>query len=354
MGTGDIYTQAAGATNIASGGTLAGTVDVTGGAVNIASGGTLAGTANVTGGSLDGTGTVAGTVNDSSGGTVFAGPSIGTPGTLTVSGTYNQSGTGDLEANIGSGGTSSGVVADTGGFVNLNGGTLSVSSTPAVGSLLTVMTFGAGDLVGQFAAVQDGSAIGDGSFVNLGDGTSLEVFYNNDSGNIEIERVENASLATSYNWTDATANWNTPSDWSGGQVPGPTANVVIGNTATGNVTLNGSSGDTTVNALSILASNALTVSGVTLTSANGITVAANGSLSLSNGEIDGSVLSGAGLLQTTASTVGAGGRHDRGRHELYRPKQHDRPILKARSTTRARSSRSAGMARTATSRSSMR
>jgi hypothetical protein len=113
---------------------------------------------------------------------------------LTVSGTYNQSGTGDLEANIGSGGTSSGVVAVTGGYVNLNGGTLAVSSTPAVGSLLTAMTFGAGDLVGQFAAVQDGSAIGNGSNVTLGDGTSLEVFYNNDGGNIEIERVNNASV----------------------------------------------------------------------------------------------------------------------------------------------------------------
>ena len=120
------------------------------------------------------------------------------------------------------------------------------------------MTFGAGDLVGQFAAVQDGSAIGDGSNVNLGDGTTLEVFYNNDGGNIQIERVNNSSLATSYNWTDATGNWSTAADWSGGQVPNPTANVVIGNTTTGNVTLNSSSGDTTVNSLSILASNALT------------------------------------------------------------------------------------------------
>ena len=305
MGAGDIYTQAVGATNVNAGGKLAGTVDVTGGAVNIAAGGTLAGTANVTGGSLDGTGTVAGTVNDSSGGTVFAGPSIGTPGTLTVIGTYNQSGTGDLEANIGSGGTSSGVVADTGGFVNLTGGTLSVSGTPAVGSVLTVMTFGGGGLVGQFAAVQDGTAIGNGSNVNLGDGTTLEVFYNNDGGNIQIERVNNSGLATGYNWTDATGNWSTAADWSGGQVPNPTANVVIGNTTTGNVTLNSSSGDTTVNSLSILASNALTISGVTLTSATGgggISVAAGATLSLSNGEIDGSTLSGAGLLQTTAST----------------------------------------------------
>ena len=270
----------------------------------------LAGTATVTGGSLDGTGTVVGTVNDLSGGTVFAGPNIGTPGTLTVNGNYNQSGTGDLEANIGGGGTSSGVVADTGGFVNLTGGTLSVSSTPAIGSLLTVMTFGAGDLVGQFAAIQDGSSTGDGSFVDLGDGTSLEVFYNNDAGNIQIERVNNASLATTYKWTDATGNWSTAADWSGGQVPNPTANVVIGNTATGNVTLNGSSGDQTVNSLSILASNALTISGVTLTSATGgagISVAAGASLSLASGEINGSVLSGAGLLQTVSGNSALAG-----------------------------------------------
>jgi hypothetical protein len=59
---------------------LAGIIDVTGGAVNIVSGGTLAGTANVTGGSLDGTGTVVGTVNDLDGGTVFAGLNLGTQG----------------------------------------------------------------------------------------------------------------------------------------------------------------------------------------------------------------------------------------------------------------------------------
>jgi fibronectin-binding autotransporter adhesin len=294
MGAGDVYTQAAGATNIASGGTLAGT-------------------ANVTGGSLDGTGTVLGTVNDISGGTVFGGPSVGTPGTLTVNGTYNQSGTGDLEANIGSGGTSSGVVTVSGGFVNLSGGTLSVSSTPAVGTVLTVMTFGPGHLAGQFAAVKDGASIGDGSFVNLGDGTSIEVFYNEDGGNIQIERVNNASLATTYTWIDGTANWSTAADWSGAQAPNSTGNVVIGNTSTGNVTLNGSTGDATVNSLSIAASNALTVSSVTLTSANGISVAAGATLSLSSGEINGSVLSGAGLLQSVsgnnalaADTISAG------------------------------------------------
>ena len=135
MGTGDIYTQAAGATNIALRRHARRDRRRHRRRRQSRSGGAVAGTANVTGGSLDGTGTVAGTLNDTSGGTVFAGPSIGTPGTLTVSGTYNQSGTGDLEANIGSGGTSSGVVADTGGFVNLNGGTLTVSSTPAVGSV---------------------------------------------------------------------------------------------------------------------------------------------------------------------------------------------------------------------------
>ena len=65
---------------------------------------------------------------------MFAGLNLGTPGTLTVSGDYNQSGTGNLVANIGGGGTTSGVVADTGGgYVNLTGGTLSVSSTPVIG-----------------------------------------------------------------------------------------------------------------------------------------------------------------------------------------------------------------------------
>ena len=54
--------------------------------------------------------------------------------------------------------------------------------------------------------------------------------------------------------------------------------------------------------MTIAASNALTVSGVSLTSAYGISVAASGSLSLSSGEINGSVLSGAGLLQSSSGT----------------------------------------------------
>jgi fibronectin-binding autotransporter adhesin len=176
LGAGATYTQAAGATNIGSGGMLLAAGDTytqVGGATNITSGGTLAATVDVTGGSLDGTGTVAGTVNDTSG-TVFGGFSFGTPGTLTISGTYNQSGTGILEANIATGGGSSGVVAVTAGnFVNLTGGTLLVSATPSVGVAMTVMTFGAGDLIGQFDHVQDGSTIGDGGSVNLGDGSVL-------------------------------------------------------------------------------------------------------------------------------------------------------------------------------------
>jgi hypothetical protein len=291
MGAGDVYDQAGGYTTINSGGTLIG------------------GTIDVTGGYLDGTGNVVGTV-DVTGGGVVGGSSFGNSlGTLTIDGTYNQSGTGALDANIANGGGSAGVVAVAAGYyVNLSGGTLVVSSTPQVGVLMTVMTFQAGYLIGQFASVQDGSAIGDGSNVNLGDGTTLEVFYNNDSGTIQIERVENSTLATTYEWTDGTANWNTPSDWSGGVVPGPTADVIIGSTSTGNVTLNGSSGDTTVDSVSILASNALTVSGVTLTAAtgaSGISVASGGSLSLvGNGEIDGSVLSGAGVLQTPGGNTG--------------------------------------------------
>ena len=76
------------------------------------------------------------------------------------------------------------------------------------------------------------------------------------------------------------------------------------------MTLNGLSGDQTVNSLSILASNALTVSGVTLTSATGgagISVAAGATLSLASGEINGSVLSGAGLLQNVSGTSALAG-----------------------------------------------
>ncbi|MBS0558591.1 MAG: hypothetical protein JSR21_00905 [Proteobacteria bacterium] len=291
VGAGHGYTQAGGSTGVAAGGTL------------------TAQTVDLTGGYLDGTGSVVGTVNNATGGTIYGGFQFGQPGTLSVNGVYNQGGTGTLEANISYNGTSSGVVAVTGNnFVNLTGGTLLLSGAPALGQVETVMTFGGGDLIGQFSHVQLGSAIGDGSNVALSDGTTVEVFYNNDAGTIQIERVSTASLATSYHWTGGTGNWSTASDWSGGQAPNPTADVVIGDTSTGNVTLDGSSGDTTVNSLSVLASNALTVSGVTLTAAAGaagISVAAGGTLSLAgSGEIDGSELKGGGLMQTASGNSG--------------------------------------------------
>ena len=221
MGAGDAYTQAAGATNINGGGTLAGIVDVTGGAVNVVSGGTLAGTANVTGGSLDGNGIVVGTVNDNSGGHRVRRPRlIGTPGVLTVNGNYDQSGTGDLEANLGAGGTTSGVVADTRRLRSDRRHLVGQRHALCRHSVLTVTTFGAGRLAGQFAAIQDGFRRRRQQRQSRRRNVDRGVLQQRRRQHPDRLRINNSSLATSYNWTRCGLPTGTPRPterWAGAE-----------------------------------------------------------------------------------------------------------------------------------------
>ena len=83
----------------------------------------------------------------------------------------------------------------------------------------TVMTFGANHLYGEFGQVETegqlGSFIGNSTSVNLGNGETLDVLYNEASGTIQVELVATPSKAT-YDWDIGSGTWNASSagDWN--------------------------------------------------------------------------------------------------------------------------------------------
>ena len=304
---------------------------------------------NITGGTLEGTGTVTGALNDT-GGTVVGGSFDATTGTLNVSGAYTQSGTGILQTDINTGDSQqSSTINVTGtpgtpgasGSVNLAGGTLLIDgeSSLALNTPYTVMTFGANDLYGQFAQVETegslGSHTGNSNSVNLGDGDTLEVLYNEASGDIQVELVSTPA-STTYTWDVGSGTWNASSaaDWNppgNGTTPSATSNVEIGTGGGGTVTL---AQDQTIDSLSItsgytlsgathsitVAANVSVVSGAVLsiddmnvdgsftdsgsaTFAGVLTINSGGQFTLSNGALSGGI-NGAGTFETASGTTG--------------------------------------------------
>ena len=283
---GNAYTQTAGSTQVFADGTL------TAAAIDIA------------GGTLAGNGTVAGALDNS--GAVVEADAGGSPATLSVSGSYRQGAGATLAAIIDpAASTQSGVLAVSGG-VALNGGTLAINSTAALAldTPYTVATFAPGQLSGSFATLQDGSATGSGTSVDLGDGTTLEAISNNNAGTIQVELVSTPA-ATGYTWDGGSGSWDTGSDWTppgDGTTPGVTSDVVIGATADGDVTLNHNA---TINSLAITAGNTL-VSQNTLTIGGTATLAAGGTLQIVNATIGGAV-SDAGAITVGGGTLDAAG-----------------------------------------------
>jgi hypothetical protein len=328
----------------------AATVDVTGGSVVINASGDLTATAtNVTGGTVEGVGTVTGALNDT-GGTVVGGTLNSTTGTLNLDGAYEQSGSGVLQTDINTGDSQqSSIIAATGtpgtpgaaGSVNLAGGVLLIDaqSSLALNTPYTVMTFGADDLYGQFGEIETegslGSHTGNGDTVNLGNGDTLEVLYNEASGDVQVE-VVTTPASTTYTWDVGSGTWNASSgaDWNppgNSTTPNPTSNVTIGTGGGGTVTL---AADQTINSLSI--TNGYTLSGATksitttgsvsvasgavlsiddmnvgttfaddgsATFAGYLTINGSGQFTLSNGTLSGGI-NGTGTFETVADTTG--------------------------------------------------
>ena len=321
------------------------------GTINISSSGDLtAAKLDITGGTLEGVGTVTGALHVT-GGTVVGGSLNSATGTLTVSGAYNQSGSGTLLGDINTGYPQpSSIISVTGspgtpgasGSVNLAGGTLLIyaQSSLALDTPYTVMTFGAHRLYGEFGQVETegayGNSTGTSTSVNLTDGDTLEVLYNEASGTIQVELVATPSKTT-YDWDTGSGTWNASSaaDWNppgNGTIPSSNSNVTIGTGSGGTVTL---AQDETINSLSV--TSKYTLSGVThsittnagvsvasgaavslddmnvggvftdmgsVTLAGVLTINTGGQLTLSNGSITGGGINGSGTFETNAGTTG--------------------------------------------------
>ena len=81
------------------------------------------------------------------------------------------------------------------------------------------MSFGADHLYGLFGQVKSegalGSHTGNSTSVNLGNGDTLDVLYNEASGTVQVEMVTTPS-DTTYEWHVGSGTWNASSaaDWS--------------------------------------------------------------------------------------------------------------------------------------------
>ena len=282
-----------------------------------------AATVDITGGTLEGVGTVTGTLNDT-GGTVVGGNLNSTTGTLTESGAYKQSGSGVLQTDINTGDSQqSSVIAVTGtpgtpgaaGSVNLEGGTLLIDAETslALNMPYTVMTFGAGDLYGEFAKVETegtlGSNTGNGDSVSVGGGKTLEVLYNEAAGDIEVELVTTPS-STTYDWDIGGGTWNASSgaDWNppgNSTTPSVTSNVEIGTGGGGTVTL---AADQTINSLSI--TNGYTLSGApkSITTVGNVSVASGAVLSIDDMNVGGAFTDSGSATFASLLTINSGGQ----------------------------------------------
>jgi hypothetical protein len=261
-----------------------------------------AGAVDITGGTLEGVGTIAGALNVT-GGTVVGGTLNSNPGTLHVSGAYNQSKTGILQADIDTSlAQQSSIIAVSGspgtpgspGSVNLAGGTLLIDalSNLALNTPYTVMTFGAGHLYGQFAQLRTegtlGSHTGNGDSVNLGNGDTLKVLYNEASGQVQVEMVTMPSNA--YTWQVGSGTWSASSgaDWNppgDGTTPSATSNVTIGSGGGGTVTL---AQDQAISSLSLTSGYTLSGSANSITTTGNVSVASGATLSIDDMNVGGS------------------------------------------------------------------
>jgi hypothetical protein len=156
----------------------------------------------------------------------------------------------------------------------------------------TVLTFGDKHLYGQFAKVETegvlGGHTGNGDSVNLGDGDTLEVLYNEATGNVQVEMIATPA-STSYTWHVGSGTWNASSgaDWNppnNGTTPGMTSAVTIGNGSGGTVTL---AQDETIASLSL--TKGYTLSGTfSITSTGNASVATGATLSVVDANVGGS------------------------------------------------------------------
>ena len=154
-----------------------------------------------------------------------------------------------------------------------------------------------------------GNHTGNSTSVNLGNGDTLDVLYNEASGTIQVELVATPSNTT-YDWDTGSGTWNASSaaDWNppgNGTTPSSNSNVTIGTGSGGTVTL---AQDQTINSLSI--TSGYTLSGAThsITTNADVSVASGAALSLDDMNVGGVFTDSGSVTFAGVLTINTGGR----------------------------------------------
>ena len=288
VGNGAAYTQSAGATTV--NGTLS------------------AASVSNEGGSINGTGTIVGAVTNA--GTISGGAN-GQLTPLTIQGALTNTANGVLLSYESASPATATRVAVAGPLA-LQGGTLEANAvnglTFAPGQSATVATFTPGSMSGLFEYLQNGngSASTHPTYLNLGNGTTLDVNYNVNAGNVELTTVATPS-STAESWKGGSGLWSTGSDWNSGAAPLSYSDVTLGAANGAAVTLNQ---DSTINSLSVQSGNALQYQSGTpaaLTVGQNVSVASGGTLALTASAdrltTGGTIDNGGTLASVTGSTI---------------------------------------------------
>jgi hypothetical protein len=208
-----------------------------------------------------------------------------------------------------------GVFAIT-GQLNFRYGTnfiLDSSVSLSAGTVLTLVTFAPGKLLGMFGSFQGGD--GSGTFINVGNNLTEGILFNDSLGTVQFEVV---ATPTSYTntWTaGTTGSWNTPADWTDGDANHVTPTFYTDATvgANANTTLNV---DVTIHSLTLDTDAVVTLdSGYSLSVGNSLSLDGGASLTV-NGEStvvgqvtnDGTVtIASGGRLYVVGNYFGTGG-----------------------------------------------
>ncbi len=288
LDSGDAYTQTAGSTTV-------------NGTLNAAA-------VNNQGGLLNGTGTIVGDVTNAAG---ISGGANGQFQPLTIQGALTNTATGVL-ASYESGTPATNTLVAVTGSLALQGGTLQANAvnglTFAPGQSDTVATFTPGQMSGLFQYLQNGNGTASThpTYLDLGNGTTLDANYNVNSGNVELTTVATPAT-TAESWNGGAGTWSTGADWSGAAAPLSYSDVTIGAAGGGAVTLNQ---DGTINSLAVQNGNALqyqSAAPAALTVGQNVSVGSGGSLALAaTGDrltVGGTLDNGGTLTSAAGSTI---------------------------------------------------
>ena len=288
LASGDAYIQTVGSTTV--NGTLS------------------ASTVNNQGGLLNGTGTIVGDVTNAG---EISGGANGQFQPLTIQGALTNTATG-LLASYESGSPATNTLVAVTGSLALDGGTLQANAvnglTFAPGQSATVATFTPGAMSGMFQYLQNGTGTASThpTYLDLGNGTTLDANYNVNSGNVELTTVATPTT-TAESWNGGAGTWSTGADWSSAAAPLSYSDVTIGAGGGGTVTLNQ---DGTINSLTVQNDNALqyqSAAPAALTVGQNVSVGSGSSLALAaTGDrltAGGTLDNGGALTSSAGSTI---------------------------------------------------